>query len=600
MKRRYFRSLFLVAIATAFVLTIAASSKDNFLGDGSLNKVPKAIDDSAAYVKDSIFGERFLDAVRYREKDNNDSAMMLIDSCLQINPQSAVAHFYRAEYYSDENKDSLALQEFETAARLEPTNSVYQERVAQMYIGTGNYAKATEAYEKLYTSHHDRDDVLGILIQLYRQQRNYDKMLEAISKLEQVDGESDQLSMMRMNAYELKGDEKGAYTTLKGLADSHPNDPNFKLMLGNWLMQHKRTQEAYDLYQNVLKAEPDNAMAQSAMYDYYNATEQDSLAQNMMDKLLLGKETPSETRIQFLRNAIQHNEAVDGDSTQIIDLINKIQQIVPKDTMIAQLKVAYYSVKKLPKDTIDSALSQLLKLQPDNAAARLQLIQDNWSSQDWNKISKLSEPGMLYNPREMAFYFFTGLSRYYLKDDDGALDALKRGTAEINDQSNPDLVADLYSIMGEIYQDKDMKTEAYAAFDSCLQYKPDNVATLNNYAYFLSLDNKDLDKAEQMSAKAIAAEPKNATYLDTYAWVLYKLGRYADAKIYIDQTLKFVNDSTTSDSSSNSTLYEHAADIYAQLGDYTSAITYCEEAIDHGGDAKALEKKLKEYRKKIK
>lgn len=544
------------------------------------------------YEQDSVFGERFLKAVQQREKGNTDSALMLIDSCLQLNPNSAAAHFIRAEYHASQDRDTLALRDYEAAATLEPNNDTYQERVAQMYIGTGDFAKATEAYEKLYKGHRDRDDVLGILVQLYRQQKDYHKMLDAINRLEQIDGESDQLSLMRMNAYELKGDAKGAYTTLKGLADSHPNDPNFKLMLGNWLMQHKRQEEAFNIYTSVLKAEPNNAMAQSCMYDYYNATGQDAQAKEMMDKLLLGKETPSDTRIEFMRNAIQQNEKSGGDSTQITKLFKQVQQVVPRDTTVAQLKAAYYTLKKFPKDSIDNALTQLLRLQPDNAGARIQLIQDKWPSQDWKAISLLSEPGMLYNPKELAFYFFTGLSRYYLKDDDGALDALKKGTAFINDQSNPDIVSDLYSIVGEIYHSKGLKQEAYAAYDSCLQYKPDNIGTLNNYAYFLSVDGANLEKAEQMSAKAIAAEPKNATYLDTYAWVLYKLGRYAEAKIYIDQTLKFSTDST-----SDNTLYDHAAEIYAKLGDYKSAASFCEQAIKHGGDAKALEKKIRWYRK---
>ena len=544
------------------------------------------------YEQDSVFGERFLKAVQQREKGNTDSALMLIDSCLQLNPNSAAAHFIRAEYHASQDRDTLALRDYEAAATLEPNNDTYQERVAQMYIGTGDFAKATEAYEKLYKGHRDRDDVLGILVQLYRQQKDYDKMLDAINRLEQIDGESDQLSLMRMNAYELKGDAKGAYTTLKGLADSHPNDPNFKLMLGNWLMQHKRQEEAFNIYTSVLKAEPNNAMAQSCMYDYYNATGRDAQAKEMMDKLLLGKETPSDTRIEFMRNAIQQNEKSGGDSTQITKLFKQVQQVVPRDTTVAQLKAAYYTLKKFPKDSIDNALTQLLRLQPDNAGARIQLIQDKWPSQDWKAISLLSEPGMLYNPKELAFYFFTGLSRYYLKDDDGALDALKKGTAFINDQSNPDIVSDLYSIVGEIYHSKGLKQEAYAAYDSCLQYKPDNIGTLNNYAYFLSVDGANLEKAEQMSAKAIAAEPKNATYLDTYAWVLYKLGRYAEAKIYIDQTLKFSTDST-----SDNTLYDHAAEIYAKLGDYKSAASFCEQAIKHGGDAKALEKKIRWYRK---
>lgn len=551
--------------------------------------------DTLTYEQDSLFGERFLSALRQREKGNADSSMMLIDSCLRINPRSAVAHYMRADYFADKDSVDLAFSHLETAARLAPDNDTYQERLAQMSLGMGYFDKAIDTYERLYQAHRDRDDVVAILVRLYGRQKKYDKMLDAIRRLEEMDGQSDQLLLMRMNAYEMKGDAKGAYNTLKALADSHPNDPNFKLMLGNWLMQHKRMQEAYDIYSGVLKSEPDNAMAQSCLYDYYNGSGQDALAKDMMNRLLFGKETPQETRVQFLRNAIQQNESTGGDSTNVVELFRKVQAVVPRDTTVAQLKAAYYTLRKFPKDSIDNALAQLIQLQPDNADARVQLIQDKWASQDWKEIAALSEPGMLYNPDFLPFYFFTGLSRYYLKDDKGALDALRKGTAFINDQSNTAIVAEIYSIMGEIYSANDLKKEAYAAYDSCLQYDPGNIGTLNNYAYFLSVDGVDLDKAEKMSAKVIAAEPKNATYLDTYAWILYRLGRYADAKIYIDQTLKFVSDSTSSN-----TLYEHAADIYAALGDYGSAASFCEKAVKQGGDAKALEKKIRLYRKKSK
>ena len=540
--------------------------------------------DTLTYEQDSLFGERFISALRQREKGNADSSMMLIDSCLRINPRSAVAHYMRADYFADKDSVDLAFSHLETAARLAPDNDTYQERLAQMSLGMGYFDKAIDTYERLYQAHRDRDDVVAILVRLYGRQKKYDKMLDAIRRLEEMDGQSDQLSLMRMNAYEMKGDAKGAYNTLKALADSHPNDPNFKLMLGNWLMQHKRMQEAYDIYSGVLKSEPDNAMAQSCLYDYYNGSGQDALAKDMMNRLLFGKETPQETRVQFLRNAIQQNESTGGDSTNVVELFRKVQAVVPRDTTVAQLKAAYYN-----------ALAHLIQLQPDNADARVQLIQDKWASQDWKEIAALSEPGMLYNPDFLPFYFFTGLSRYYLKDDKGALDALRKGTAFINDQSNTAIVAEIYSIMGEIYSANDLKKEAYAAYDSCLQYDPGNIGTLNNYAYFLSVDGVDLDRAEKMSAKVIAAEPKNATYLDTYAWILYRLGRYADAKIYIDQTLKFVSDSTSSN-----TLYEHAADIYAALGDYGSAASFCEKAVKQGGDAKALEKKIRLYRKKSK
>lgn len=591
MRRNALHTFILVAVALACCLegqTVAARSKKK------AKAVKTAVTaDTLSYADSRRFGYFFLEAVNQQNAGHYAAAFDLLNHCLDINPNAAEVYFMRSRYYGSLHKDSLALRDLETAARLQPSNSTYQESVAQQYIGTGNFAKATEAYEELLATHRDRDDVVEILIQLYRQQKDYPKMLSAINRLEQIDGSSDQLTMMRMNAYEMMGDEKHAYATLKGLADSHPNDLNFSLMLGNWLMQHKRPKEAYAIYQSVMKTEPDNAMVQGAMYDYYRATSQDTLASGMMQRILLGKNTPSATRVQFLRQAIQDNEKRKGDSTEIINLIRDVQRIVPADTLVAQIKVAYYSMKNLPKDTIDAALTSLLKLQPDNAGARLQLIQDRWGNDNWKEIAQLSEPGMMYNPDEMVFYFFTGLSRYYLKDEDGALDALKRGATEINDQSNTEMVANLYSIMGEIYHNKNMKNEAYAAYDSCLIYKPDNVITLNNYAYYLSLDGTNLQKAEEMSAKAVKAEPKNATYLDTYAWILYMEKRYAEAKVYIDLALK-----NSGDSLNDGTLYEHAGDIYVELHDYPAAVGFYQQAILKGSDAKALNRKINLYKKR--
>ena len=143
-------------------------------------------------------------------------------------------------------------------------------------------------------------------------------------------------------------------------------------------------------------------------------------------------------------------------------------------------------------------------------------------------------------------------------------------------------------IMADIYYKKGLEKESFAAYDSCLQWKDDNVPGLNNYAYYLSTKGKDLHKAEQMSYKTIKAEPKNATYLDTYAWILFMEERYSEAKIYIDQTLQNL-DSTEN----NSTLYEHAGDIYAMNGLTDEAVGFWQKSYDIGNQTETVELKLK-------
>ena len=102
--------------------------------------------------------------------------------------------------------------------------------------------------------------------------------------------------------------------------------------------------------------------------------------------------------------------------------------------------------------------------------------------------------------------------------------------------------------------------EAYAAYDSALVYKENNIGALNNYAYYLSVERKNLDKAEEMSYRTVKAEPTNGTYLDTYAWILFEKGKYVEAKIYIDQAMQ-------NDGSKSSVVVEHCGDIYYMNGD---------------------------------
>jgi Tfp pilus assembly protein PilF len=132
-----------------------------------------------------------------------------------------------------------------------------------------------------------------------------------------------------------------------------------------------------------------------------------------------------------------------------------------------------------------------------------------------------------------------------------------------------------------------MKAEAYEAYDSCLQWRPDNIACLNNYAYFLSIDGKHLDKAEEMSRRTIKKEPENPTYLDTYAWVLFRQKRYAEAKIYIEQALKFDTVDVSAD------VLEHAGDIYANNGEMEKAMEKWKEALKLAPENKVLIRKIK-------
>lgn len=530
----------------------------------------------------------FLEAIRQQGAGNYTAAFELLEHARAINPKAAEVYFYESMYYSMMKKDSTALACMEKSVALNPENQTYAERLAQYYIGNQQYDKAIDAFELLYSHNHDNTDALSILLQLYQQKKDFPKMLSTISRLEKEEGESEQMALAKMRVYEMMGDKKAAYNELKTLSDKHPLDMVYKTMLGNWLMQNERQKEAYKLFTDVLKEEPDNAYAESSLYDYYNATNQEDLARQMLDRILMGSNTPAETKLVMIRSFIQDNEQHGADSTQVLSLFDKVLDVPKPSSEIAELRAAYMSMKKMPQNTVDAAFMKVIDIAPDNANARMQVVQSLWNQKKYDDVVEMTRQAQEYNPDEMVFYYFGGMAHYMKGDEDATMETFRKGLAQVNEKSSPELVSDLYMIMGDILNKKGLEKESFAAYDSCLQWKDDNISALNNYAYYMSLDARDLHKAEQMSYKTIKAEPKNGNYLDTYAWILFMEERYHEAKIYIDQAMANL-DSTQN----NNTVIEHAGDIYAMNGMTDEAMKLWRQSYDAGNKSDALEQKLK-------
>ena len=539
-----------------------------------------------SYNDEQRFKYFYLGAVDQQMKGNYAGAFDLLNHCQEINPDAAEVYFMRSAYHALLNNDSLSLADIQKAAELNPQNNVYLERLAGAYIGSGKYDEAIEAYEKLYANNHDRDDVLNVLIRLYGQQKDYDNMLQTINRLENLEGSSEEITLARMRVYSLKGDKQAELAELKDLSKKHPNDMNYRVMMGNWLLQNELPADALKEYEYVLAQEPDNLMAQMSMLDYYNAIGQDSLAAELQEKLVVSPSTPLNSKMTLMRGIVNSNEQQGGDSTEVLRIFRHILAQPQKTSDMWELQAAYMSLKQMPQDSIDNSLRGALEVAPDNAGVRLQLIQSKWKEQLFDDVISLCKPALEYNPDEMAFYYFLGLAYFQKDEKDKALHTFQLGVSQINSESNKEIVSDFYAIMGDILHEKGREQEAYVAYDSCLQWKDDNLGALNNYAYYLSEKGKDLQKAEKMSYRTIKAEPKNSTFLDTYAWILFMQERYDEANIYIEQALQ--NDSTVSD-----VILEHAGDISAKLGNMKKAVEWWEKARDAGGNSKVLIRKIK-------
>lgn len=581
-----------------YILAVAAAALLAACGTGRTGTKVTARDGSASAPKETTAGDTldyntklrlryfYEEAANQQALGKYDVAYELLQHCKNIAPDAAEVYFALSSYDRDLNSNAMAINDIKRAAELSPENSTYQEQLAMTYVATKDYPNAIKAYEKLYSSNPDRTDVLEILLSLYGQKKDYANMLATVDRMVSADGESEQTVLTRMHIYSLQGKKKEEFNTLKRFVDRYPNDMSYQVMMSNWLLQNGEKQKAFDILQKVQKTDPQNVQAKLSMIDYYRAENLDSIARKMEEGLLTNPHMSTDTKVSIIRSVIANNEASGGDSTKVLSLFRNILAGKQENADLAELYVAYLSLKKMPEDSIVGGLKRILEIAPDNKGARIELLRTLWGKIGNDEIIEISKPGVEYNPDEMAFYYFLGFAYIQKDDDDNAFDIFRKGVAQATDSSEPSLVSDMYSYIGDIYHQRGQIEEAYAAFDSCLQWKEDNVECMNNYAYFISVDGGDLSRAEQMSYKTIKAQPTNSLYLDTYAWVLFQEKRYAEAQIYIEQAV--ANDSTNS-----YVQLEHAGDIYIMLGETDKAIDYWRRAIQAGGDAKAIERKIR-------
>lgn len=538
------------------------------------------------------YDQFFLEAMVQRQKGNDAAAFDLLRHCLEINPEASEAYYFLAQYYSGLKNTEKSVAYFQKAATLAPDNETYMETLAQIYIRQQDYAVAIPVVEKIYERDKERMDLLEMLFQLYQQVEDYDQAVDVLNRIETIDGKSERLSIAKSEIFTRQGDKKAAIAEMKALAQKYANDLNCLAMYGESLMVNGKPKKALKVYDEILRQEPDNNRVLMSLRTYYQAEGHQVLVDSLTMRVLLNSNSTSQEKAHLLRQEISANEAAGGDSSKVLSLFHRMLAQPQSDESMALLCASYMNAKKMPKDSIAQVLRQALDIAPDNAAARMQLVGYAWEDDDMDQVVTLCQDARQYNPEEMVFYYYQGVA-YYRRDSlDAALSAFKNGIGIIKEDSDPDIVSDFYAVMGDILHQQGLAEEAFAAYDSCLQWKEDNMGCLNNYAYYLSERGEQLSKAEGMSFKTVKAEPKNSTYLDTYAWILFMEERYTEAKIYIEQALQ-----NKDENADNSVILEHAGDIYAQNQDVEKAIEYWESAREKRPDNEMLNRKieLKKY-----
>ena len=564
-------SICIVLLFTCFFVSVLGAKANNF-------STPEV---------DRTYSYLFLEAVNQKESGNYSAAYDLLIQAVKYKPTAAPA-FYELAQLSYILQDLNAAEEFLVkAVKLDPENYWYSLAAVNAYIQKEDKKDAISLLESMRTQFPGRDDVLFMLIDIYTKEGKYPNVISLLDSLEERFGKNEQLSMEKFRMFLYLEDKERAIEEIEGLIIEYPAELKYRVVLGDLYLQLGMEEQALDCYEMVLSKDPENPIALYSLASYYQKKGEREKQKESLDKLLLNKKTDSQVKLNVMRQLILQNEQeATKDSMNIISLFNEVLAIDEFDDQLPML-YAQYLMSKNMRDEAKPVLEHVLQLDPSNSAVRLMLVGEALSKENPKEVIGLCEPAMITNPDRIEFYFYLVLA--YLTEDrfDEAIEVGEKAKKLIDEETPKELSSHIYSMLGDSYYRRGEKELMYEAYDKAIELNSSNWGTLNNYAYYLSVDRKELDKAEEMSYQAIKAEPQNPTFLDTYAWILFQKGEFEQARIYIDEALKHETEPSAA-------IQEHAGDIYYKLGEVDLALTFWKKASELGDASALLLNKIKQ------
>lgn len=531
------------------------------------------------------FDYYFYEGLRLKDNQKFDEALQMYRFCLSMDSLNGGANAEAGIVYSMAGQSNLAISSLEKAVASDPANWWYNLQLISLYGEDKNWKKAIETTLALQKKYPNREDVYTMLATLYQQTRQYDKSITALDKLESISGIDPNISLQKFQLYLGSGKLKKGIAEIDKLVTKYPTDSRYKLIRGNIYMQQNLPAKAFDIYQQVLKSDPQNASVYVSLSEYYKQASKPDSALQAIVSALKADGLDSETKVQILD---QYVEKLVTDSTKFAETESLFRLLVDKYPLEEEVH-SYYAkflqYQKRNKEAM-SELETMLNINSKNSQTWLRLIQIHIEAKDYKQILTVADKALQIIPKDPALYFYKGIGQFQLNDYKGALQTYINGLPTVAPE-NQALKSDFYAQIGDSYFKLEQKDSAFANYEKALEANPKNVMVMNNYAYYLSLEKKDLKRAERMSAKTVELEPKNSTYLDTYAWILYQQASYTLAKFYIERAV----DNLTNEEE-HGVVLEHYGDILWMTRNDEKAMQIWKKSYESGNKTDDLKKKI--------
>lgn len=576
-------------LTISFLLFLLVSCKpgQDAVGSSTKSSTTKGNNNSLADLDDKElvhFKYLFHNANTERILGNYQNAAALFMQCIEIAPKEANPYYELAHIYEVNNQFDLSLEYATKAIKLDPDNYWYRVLYAHELQRNGDNDGAIKQYQILIEQNGGNPDLYFDLggIQLYG--GRYKDAITTFDELEKLIGITEEVSVQKEKIYIKLGDIDKAAHEIQKLIDAFPDETAYQGMLAELYFANDMTEKAFEIYNKIIEQDPNNPFANLSLHDYYKQKGDDKKAFEALKKAFASEDLDIDTKMRILLSYYSATETSNDLKKDAFELNKILIETHPNDaksyTMYADflyrdkklVSAQEYYLKAIEQDSSKFAIwSQLMFIESE--------LMDN------DALLRDSKKAVDLFPNQPIFYFFYGSVNLQKKVYQEAVNYLEIGKDYVID--NPPLLIQFWASLGDAYHGLKVHDKSDKAYEKALEMDPNNIYVLNNYSYYLSLRSDKLDRAEELSAKCNELEPDQANYQDTYAWILYKQGKYLQAKDWLEKAIE-------NGGGSNAVILEHLGDAHAKLNNISKALEFWNKAKENEKEdaSEFLDKKI--------
>lgn len=501
---------------------------------------------------------------------NLQKAISLYNQCLSVDTSCATAHYELANIAMAVKDMDVALAHSRAAVKIAPTNGWFQLQLAEVMEARGMLQQAAKTYAALAKLESQNPYYLQKSLLLYETTESWNEALQLCALIQKQYGADFNLLARMQGLYSKAGKRKEGYVALQKLLQKDPENSEYYSLLAMRYQEDGEEKKAMKTYEKIARMDSISGIAQMVLTRYYMSKEDHSKAYKALKGAILSGQVEESANVAAVIGLLQSDTT--EQAKQYRETLSSLLIEQYPDNAVGYLFKAQQYGEAEAYEKAEQLLQKALDIDPANynGLAQLSVIQN--IHRNWDTLYATAQKGIEYYPQEHLFYLFKGLAASQKKEYAVAESSLMTSYLYAKDDKTQ---GDIQELLADVYYKGGKTQKAFDLFEQLLAQNPENVMVLNNYAYFLSLENQQLDKAEEMSRKTIEKEPKSSTYLDTYAWVLYQKGEYAKALDCIHKAIANLKEETPS-----SEMWEHYGDILYKLGKKVQAKKEWQKALD--------------------